>query len=98
MIDQKREVADLMKLLADFVEEQNPFNKALGLRVESLEMDSICLKIEMKEELVGNPVKWRMESCFGGLCVESHRLLLLDPVSVGLRKEINDPSSSAKAG
>lgn len=47
MIDQKSEVADLMKLLREFVEEQIPFNKVLGLRVESLEMDSICLKIEM---------------------------------------------------
>jgi uncharacterized protein (TIGR00369 family) len=57
MGDKNREVADLMKLLPDFVEAQIPFNRVLGLRVESLEMDSVCLKIEMKEELIGNPMR-----------------------------------------
>jgi uncharacterized protein (TIGR00369 family) len=57
MTDQKGEVAELMNLLPDFVEEQIPFNKVLGLQVESLEMDRFCLKIEMKKELVGNPIK-----------------------------------------
>ncbi len=54
---QNREVAELMKLLPGFVEEQIPFNKVLGLRVESLDMESVSLKIGMKEELIGNPVK-----------------------------------------
>jgi uncharacterized protein (TIGR00369 family) len=57
MADKNREVAELMKLLPDFVEAQIPFNRVLGLRVESLEMDSVCLKIEMKEELIGNPMR-----------------------------------------
>lgn len=57
MAEQNREVAELMKLLPGFVEEQIPFNKVLGLRVESLDMESVSLKIDMKEELIGNPVK-----------------------------------------
>lgn len=57
MVDKNRDVAELMKLLPDFVEGQIPFNKVLGLRVASLEMDSVCLKIEMKEELIGNPMR-----------------------------------------
>jgi len=57
MAEQNKEVAELMKLLPSFVEEQIPFNKVLGLRVESLDMESVSLKIGMKEELVGNPVK-----------------------------------------
>ena len=57
MAGKNREVAELMKLLPDFVEAQIPFNRVLGLRVESLEMDSVCLKIEMKEELIGNPMR-----------------------------------------
>jgi uncharacterized protein (TIGR00369 family) len=57
MADKNREIAELMKLLPDFVEAQIPFNRVLGLRVESLEMDSVCLKIEMKEELIGNPMR-----------------------------------------
>ena len=57
MVDKDREVTELMKLLPDFVEAQIPFNKVLGMRVASLEMDSVCLKIEMKEELIGNPMR-----------------------------------------
>lgn len=57
MAEQNREVAELMKLLPGFVEKQIPFNKVLGLRVESLDMESVSLKIDMKEELIGNPVK-----------------------------------------
>ncbi|MGD8986077.1 MAG: thioesterase family protein [Desulfobacteraceae bacterium] len=57
MADKNREVAELMKLLPEFVEAQIPFNRVLGLRVESLEMDRVCLKIEMKEELIGNPMR-----------------------------------------
>ncbi len=57
MAEQNREVVELMKLLPSFVEERIPFNKVLGLRVESLDMESVSLKIGMKEELVGNPVK-----------------------------------------
>jgi uncharacterized protein (TIGR00369 family) len=57
MVDNSKDVAELMKLLPSFVEGQIPFNKALGLQVVSLEMDSVCLKIEMKEELIGNPMR-----------------------------------------
>ncbi len=42
MVDKNRDVAELMKLLPDFVEAQIPFNKVLGLEVASLEMDSVC--------------------------------------------------------
>jgi uncharacterized protein (TIGR00369 family) len=57
MVAKKKEVAELMKLLPDFVESQIPFNKVLGMQVASLEMDSVCLKIEMKEGLIGNPMR-----------------------------------------
>ena len=56
MAEKNREIEELMKLLPDFVEAQIPFNKVLGLRVESLDIDSICFKIQMREELVGNPM------------------------------------------
>ena len=31
-----------------------PFNKMLGLRLEFLDEDSVCMKFEMKEDLIGN--------------------------------------------
>ena len=55
--DQSRETAELVSLLRNFLEEKIPFNKLLGLRVESMDMERVCLKIEMKEELIGNSIK-----------------------------------------
>lgn len=34
--------------------EQIPFNNYLGMKIESLDMDGICMRIDMREELVGN--------------------------------------------
>ena len=37
-------------------EEVVPFNKSLGLRLESLDENNICIKFDSKEELIGNIV------------------------------------------
>ena len=57
MVDQKIDFTEILNLMHDFFEERIPFNKVLGLRVESLDMDSFRVKIEMKENLIGNPIK-----------------------------------------
>ena len=57
MVDQKIDFTEILNLMRDFFEERIPFNKVLGLRVESLDMDSFRVKIEMKENLIGNPIK-----------------------------------------
>ena len=57
MVYEGTEMAELFDLLRDIFEEQIPFNKVLGVRVESLDMEGVCLKIEMKKELIGNPLK-----------------------------------------
>ena len=57
MVDQKINISEVLNRIHDFFEEGIPFNKVLGLRVESLDMDSFCVKIEMKEDLIGNPIK-----------------------------------------
>ncbi len=57
MVDEKTGFDELLNLLPRFVEEQIPFNKVLGLQVETLDMENVCLKIGMKDELIGNPVK-----------------------------------------
>lgn len=57
MTDQKRDRAELVNLLRNFLEEKIPFNKVLGLQVESMDMERVCLKIEMKEEIIGNSIK-----------------------------------------
>ena len=54
MIDQKTDFAELSQFLQGVYEEKIPFNKALGLQIISLKEDNVCIKLEMKEKLVGN--------------------------------------------
>ena len=68
MVYEGTEMAELFDLLRDIFEEQIPFNKVLGVRVESLDMEGICLKIEMKKELIGNPLKAVLKNCLKVQC------------------------------
>ena len=45
---------ELQILLKEVIEERIPFNRVLGLSVESFEMDQIQIRIGMRPELVGN--------------------------------------------
>ena len=45
---------ELQILLQEVIEERIPFNRVLGLSVESFEMDQIQIRIGMRPELVGN--------------------------------------------
>ena len=45
---------ELQILLKEVIEERIPFNRLLGLSVESFEMDQIQIRIGMRPELVGN--------------------------------------------
>ena len=54
MIDQKTDFTELSRFLQSVYEEKIPFNKALGLKIISLKEDNVCIKLEMKEKLVGN--------------------------------------------
>ena len=54
MIDQKTDFTELSRFLQGVYEEKIPFNKALGLQIISLKEDNVCIKLEMKEKLVGN--------------------------------------------
>jgi len=54
MIDQKTDFTELSRFLQHVYEEKIPFNKALGLQIISLKEDNVCIKLEMKEKLVGN--------------------------------------------
>ena len=45
---------ELQILLKEVIEERIPFNRVLGLSVESFQMDQIQIRIGMRPELVGN--------------------------------------------
>jgi uncharacterized protein (TIGR00369 family) len=57
MVDQKGDYNGFLKLLHKFFEQRIPFNKVLGIKVEMLDMESVSLRIDMRDDLIGNPVK-----------------------------------------
>lgn len=48
---------EMLALLKELFEERIPFNKVLGIRFRSLDLEQVCLEIRMKEELIGNFAK-----------------------------------------
>jgi uncharacterized protein (TIGR00369 family) len=45
---------ELFEAISQIYNEKVPFNKALGLRVESLHYDRVSIRFEMRDELIGN--------------------------------------------
>ena len=44
----------LLQLLKEITEEKIPFNKLIGMKIETLDLDKIGIRFEMRPELVGN--------------------------------------------
>ncbi len=57
MDQMENNTAEMFNALRILFEENIPFNKVIGLKVESLDLENICVRIDMKKELIGNPVK-----------------------------------------
>jgi len=51
------ELEPILNLLKDVYENQMPFNKVLGIKILSLELDKVCVRVDMKEEFIGNFTK-----------------------------------------
>ena len=47
----------MLNFLADIYENRMPFDVLLGVKVEHLSMEEVKVKIEMREELIGNFVR-----------------------------------------
>ena len=45
---------ELLKLLREIAEERIPFNKVLGLTVQTMDEEHMQVKFDMRDELVGN--------------------------------------------
>lgn len=54
MVHQKTDFPTLLQFLHKVYEEKIPFNRVFELQVTSLKEDDVCIKIEMKDELIGN--------------------------------------------
>lgn len=50
-------VDDRLEMLCKMYEEKIPFNKVLGLKIESLKMEDVGVRFEMKDAFVGNYVQ-----------------------------------------
>ena len=57
MLDQKKSFDKIWKILRELYERKIPFNKVLGLKIESLKMEDVRVKFEMKAEFIGNYVQ-----------------------------------------
>ena len=44
----------LLQILREITEERIPFNKLIGLKIESIEMERLGIRFEMRPELIGN--------------------------------------------
>jgi len=56
MSDKKIDLDGRLQILCKLYEHKIPFNKLLGLKVESLNIEDVRLKFEMKEAFIGNYV------------------------------------------
>ena len=45
---------ELLKLLKEIAEERIPFNKVLGLTIQTMDEENMQVKFDMRDELVGN--------------------------------------------
>ncbi len=57
MPDKTMDPDDRMQMLRKLYEDKIPFNKVLGLKIESLEIDDLRIKFEMKDKFIGNFVQ-----------------------------------------
>ena len=61
---QAHDIAKLEAKLRQVFEESVPFNRVIGLKVESIDPDDAKLRFDMKPELIGNP---RRQILHGGV-------------------------------
>lgn len=57
MSDQKKSFDRIESILHELYERKIPFNKVLGLKIESLKMEDVKVKFEMKDDFIGNYVQ-----------------------------------------
>jgi len=56
MPDQKKSSNKIWKILCEMYERKIPFNRVLGLKIESLKMEDVRVKFDMKDAFIGNYV------------------------------------------
>lgn len=49
--------ADMLSLLQDIYQNRMPFNRLLDIRIDSLTADEVKVRLDMREELIGNFIR-----------------------------------------
>jgi len=55
MADQKTDIDELLEILRELHEQEVPFNKFIGLKLEFVDLDVVRARFESKDEFIGNP-------------------------------------------
>lgn len=53
-MDKDKDLQAMLDLLGNIYEQQMPFHRLLGIRIASLTPDDVRVRIDMREELIGN--------------------------------------------
>ncbi len=56
-MNSRHEVDEILAMIHDIITKKIPFNRVLGLAVESLSLDQASVKLTMREELIGNFIR-----------------------------------------
>ena len=56
-MEEKMSLQEMLARLGDIYENQMPFHRLLGVRIESLTPENVQVRIDMREELIGNFVR-----------------------------------------
>lgn len=57
-MDEKRlEMEEMLQLLGHIYENQMPFDRLLGIKIDRLTETEVCVRLDMRDELVGNFVR-----------------------------------------
>lgn len=89
MDEREIDYAKFLEILKQIYASGLPFNKLLGLKVVELDMDNVCMEIEMRDELVGNFVRGILH---GGVISSMIDVVGGLTASVGLLKQIASES------
>ena len=89
MAAQNRNFDALLQLLKETYEERVPFHQILKLHIVSLEEDNVCMKIEMRKELLGN---YKYEMLHSGVIASILDATSSMIISLGLMKKMSESS------
>ncbi len=57
MDKKSNDIEPFITLIKDIYENKMPFDRLLGIKIITLDLDDVCVRVDMKEEFIGNFIK-----------------------------------------